>query len=327
MSRVLITGGAGLIGAAVARRLLADPDYDVRVADERQAPLWMREGCEIRSTDLRARGQALAAVKGCSQVIHLASFIGPAGAAAAHTCLEYEGALHNAAIAAALEREVERFVYVSTPLVFERAQLLPTPEQHLASCAAPASAAGFARLAGERLCRAAHEQHGLAFVICRPSATYGPLLGSDGEPGVHGALGELFQGALAADRPLPVSALPEQTLTPTHVDDVAEAIVMALASPAALNEDFNLAAPQELSVAEIAREIWRACGEVADELALEPGAGAADRDEPARSWPSAEKARELLGWRTQISFEDGVAATVAALREGDGVARRIGSAV
>jgi UDP-glucose 4-epimerase len=327
MSRVLITGGAGLIGAAVARRLLADPHYDVRVADERQAPLWMREGCEIRGADLRARGQALAAVKGCSQVLHLASFIGPSSAAAAHTCLEYEGALHNAVIAAALEREVERFVYVSTPLVFERAELLPTPEQHLESCATPTSAPGFARLAGERLCRAAHEQHGLAFVICRPSATYGPALGTDGEPGVHRALAELFQGALAADRPLRVSASPEQTLTPTHVDDVAEAIVVALASPAALNEDFNLAAPRELSVDEIAREIWRSCGEDADELALEPDAGAAERDEPARSWPSAEKARELLGWQAQIGFEDGVAATLAALREGDGAGRRIGSAV
>ncbi len=31
-------------------------------------------------------------------------------------------------------------------------------------------------------------------------------------------------------------------MTPTHVDDVAAAIVAALASPAALNEDFNIAA-------------------------------------------------------------------------------------
>lgn len=327
MSRVLITGGAGLIGTAVAPRLLADPAYDVRVADEREAPLWMSEGCEVRSGDLRVPAQAQAAVKGCSQVIHIASLTGREGATAPHTRLEYENTLHNALIGAALEREVERFVYVSSPLTFERAELLPTTESHLADCPAPASAQGFSRLSGERYCRAAQKQHGLEFTICRPSATYGAALGDDGEPGVDAALIELFEGALSASRPLRVSASSEQTLTPTHVDDVATAIVMALASPAAANEDFNLCAAHELSVAEIARELWLACGESADELALEPAAVSADRVAPARSWPSAEKAYELLGWRAQTDFADGAARTVAALREAEASGRRIGSAV
>ena len=38
MSRVLVTGGAGTIGAAVVRRLLRDADWEVRVADQREAP-------------------------------------------------------------------------------------------------------------------------------------------------------------------------------------------------------------------------------------------------------------------------------------------------
>ena len=38
MSRVLVTGGAGTIGAAVVRRLLRDPRYEVRVSDQREAP-------------------------------------------------------------------------------------------------------------------------------------------------------------------------------------------------------------------------------------------------------------------------------------------------
>ena len=66
MSRVLVTGGAGTIGAAVVRRLLRDPDFEVRVSDQREAPTWMREGCEVHTGDLRdlvrgARGDARAA--------------------------------------------------------------------------------------------------------------------------------------------------------------------------------------------------------------------------------------------------------------------------
>ena len=58
MQRVLVTGGAGVLGAAVVRRLLRDPDYEVRVSDQRAAPAWMREGCEVHRGDLRLLAEA-----------------------------------------------------------------------------------------------------------------------------------------------------------------------------------------------------------------------------------------------------------------------------
>ena len=60
MSRVLVTGGAGTIGAAVVRRLVGDPAWEVRVSDQREAPAWMREACEVHTGNLllRERGRA-----------------------------------------------------------------------------------------------------------------------------------------------------------------------------------------------------------------------------------------------------------------------------
>ncbi len=330
MSRVLITGGAGMIGSALARRLLADPAYDVRIADERAAPQWMREGCEIRTGDLRIAARADAAVKGCARVIHLAGFHAGEGKLA-HARLEHEATLHGAVVRAAIDGDVEHLVYVSSPLVFERAELFPTPEDHLELCAPPRSASGYAQLSAERLCRAAQAEHGLTFTIVRASAAYGaPAIGdlassAVGERGVSRPLAELIDGAIACDEPVEVAAPSEQTIAPTHVDDVAEAIAATLGSTAALNEDLNIAGPREASVAELARIAWRAAGEPDEQLSLSlRGDG---EQEPARSWPSAQKASELLGWQAQVELEQGIAASVRALRERAPLQGRIGSAL
>jgi nucleoside-diphosphate-sugar epimerase len=322
MSRVLVTGGAGTIGAAVVRRLLADPAYEVRVADQRPAPQWMREGCEVSTGDLRELDQARAAMKGCTHVIHLAAIVG--GIAnihrLPHTLTEANNALTGAVIRAALEHEVERFAYVSSSTVFERATEFPTTEAHLPDCPAPQSAYGFSKLTGEVYCRAAHDEHGLPFTICRPSGAYGPGEPPGAEPGIAHAVPDLIAKALSGQRPLEIFGSGEQTRTLTHVDDIADGIVTAMGSPAGLNEDFNISASEELTVAEIARIVWETCGEDPAAFALERGPSfAAD---VARRWPSAQKARELLGWEARIGVREGIAATVRWLRERETIRSR-----
>jgi UDP-glucose 4-epimerase len=315
VSRVLVTGGAGTIGAAVVKRLLADPAYEVRVSDQRAAPQWMREGAEVHTGDLRVPEQARAATKGCTQVIHLAAIVG--GIAnfhrLPHTLTEVNNSLYNAVIRAALDLEVERFVYVSSSMVFERAELFPTPEDYLPNCPVPLSAYGFSKLTGEVYCRAAHEEHGLPFTICRPFNAYGPGELPDAEPGIAHAVPDLISKVLSGQRPLEIFGSGEQTRTLTHVDDIADGVVTAMGSPAGLNEDFNISASRELTIAEIARVIWEACGE--DPEAFELTHLPTFAVDVQRRWPSVEKARRLLGWQARVELEDGIAATVRWLRE------------
>src|SRR5438105_2423187 len=267
---VLVTGGAGTIGQAVVRRLEREHGVAIRVADHRPAPDWMR--CEVIDGDLRDAAVARAAVEGCSHVIHLAAIVG--GIANFHklpfTLTEANNALTGAITRASLDTGVERFVYVSSSMVFERAFEFPTPEEHLLECPAPRSAYGFSKLSGEVYTRAAHDQLGLRYTICRPFNAYGPgELPDPDEPGIAHAVPDLIAKALGNQRPLQIFGSGKQTRTLTHVDDIADGIVTAMLSPAGENEDFNISASEELTVADIARLIWGSCGNDPDAFELE----------------------------------------------------------
>jgi UDP-glucose 4-epimerase len=316
VSRVLVTGGAGTIGAAVVRRLLRDPDWEVRVSDQRPAPRWMREGCEVHTGDLRSLDEARRATQGCTHVIHLAAIVG--GIAnfhkLPHTLTEVNNALYNAVVRAALDHDVERFVYVSSSMVFERATQYPTTEEHIWECPMPRSAYGFSKLTGEVYVRAAHDEHGLPFTICRPFNAYGPGEMPDDEPGIAHMVPDVIKKCLALPEgaALPIFGDGTQTRTLTHVDDIADGVVAAMAAPAGLHEDFNISASDEMTVAEIARVIWEACGRDPEAFALEHLASF--EVDVVRRWPSVEKAQRLLGWESRIGVREGVAQTVDWLR-------------
>ncbi len=316
MSRVLVTGGAGMIGSAVVRRLLRDGTHEVRVSDHRPAPAWMRARCEIQTADLRDPTVAGAAVGDCPHVIHLAAIVG--GIANFHklpyTLTEVNNALVGAVIHAALDEGVERFVYVSSSMVFERATEFPTAEEHLLDCPTPRSAYGFSKLAGEVYTHAAHDQHGLRYTICRPFNAYGPgELPDRDEPGIAHAVPDLIAKALADQHPLQIFGSGRQTRTLTHVDDIADGIVTAMSSAGGENEDFNISASEELTVAEIAGLIWEACGH--DRATLQLAHLPSFTVDVQRRWPSVEKARRVLGWEAGIDLRTGIAQTVEWLRD------------
>ena len=297
------------------RRLLRDPSWEVRVSDQRAAPTWMREGCEIHQGDLRDLGEAREATAGCLYVIHLAAIVG--GIAnfhkLPHTLTEVNNALYNGVVRAALDHDVDRFVYVSSSMVFERATEYPTTEAHIWECPVPRSAYGFSKLTGEVYVRAADEEHGFPWTICRPFNAYGPGEMPEPEPGIAHMVPDVIRKVLAGGRPLQIFGSGEQTRTLTHIDDIADGIVTAMDSDAGLREDFNISASDERTVAEIARIIWEECGE--DPNAFELEHLPSFEVDVVRRWPSVEKARRLLGWEARIGIREGIRDTIAWLRQ------------
>ncbi len=163
----------------------------------------MREACEVHTGDLRELDEARAATRGCSHVIHLAAIVG--GIANFHklpyTLTEVNNALYNAVVRAALEEDgLERFVYVSSSMVFERAEQYPTTEAYVWDCPVPRSAYGFSKLTGEVYVRAAHAEHGLPYTICRPFNAYGPGEMPEDEPGIAHMVPDVIKKCLTLPR-------------------------------------------------------------------------------------------------------------------------------
>jgi nucleoside-diphosphate-sugar epimerase len=133
------------------------------------------------------------------------------------------------------------------------------------------------------------------------------------EPGIAHLVPDLIRKVLAGQRPLEIFGSGEQTRTLTHIDDIADGVVTAMAGAAGENEDFNVSAAEELTVAEIARIVWEECGEPPEEFALEHLPSF--QVDVQRRWPSVAKAKRLLGWQAQIGVREGIAETVEWLRE------------
>ncbi len=136
----------------------------------------------------------------------------------------------------------------------------------------------------------------------------------DSVPGIAHAVPDLIRKALSGQHPLQIFGSGEQTRTLTHIDDIADGIVTAMVHPAGENEDFNISASEERTIAEIARIIWEACGLDPAEFELDRACRAIEVD-VQRRWPSVEKAKRLLDWEARVDLRDGIAETVEWLRE------------
>ena len=148
---------------------------------------------------------------------------------------------------------------------------------------------------------AAHDEHGLRYTICRPFNAYGPGEMPEDEPGIAHMVPDVIRKVLSGQRPLQIFGSGQQTRTLTYVDDIAKGIVTAMDSQAGLNEDFNISAGEEMTVAEIARIIWEECGEDPGAFELEH-VGSFEVD-VQRRWPDVSKAERLLGWKAMLDLD------------------------
>lgn len=312
---IVVTGGAGFIGSAVARHLLAN-GHRIRIADDLskgRVDLADEPGCEFLHCDLRRPEDAERALKGVDLCYHLAARIG--GIAYFHrypaTILSDNNLILTNVFTSAV-RQGAKVVYVSSSMVFERTKNFPTPESALMQSPAPISHYGFSKLVGEYYSRAFHEEWGLKFAICRPFNAYGPGEYPEDEPGLAHVIPDLIKKTLAGDYPLEILGSGRQERCFTYVDDVAEAICLAGLAPRAEGDDFNIGNPEPTSIRELARLAWECCGRTEPfRLRHLP---ALPHDVQKRI-PDVSKIEKVLGWHPKVKLTEGLERTIAWYRE------------
>ena len=176
-------------------------------------------------------------------------------------------ATFDAAIAARRDGRLERIVVLSSSMVYESATVFPTPEGAQLTSPPPISTYGFQKLASEYFAKGALEQYGLPYTIVRPFNCVGigerravrdtDVMSGNVKLALSHVVPDLVLKVLKGQDPLHILGEGNQVRHYTYGGDLARGIRLAMESPAALNEDFNLSTAASTTVLELAEAIWR----------------------------------------------------------------------
>jgi UDP-glucose 4-epimerase len=173
----------------------------------------------------------------------------------------------DAAIWAYQERKLRKITAVSSSMVYESTWVYPTPEGEQRRCPPPQSTYGFQKLATEYFAQGAHEQYGLPYTIIRPFNCIGigerrarcdkEVMSGNVRLAMSHVVPDLVQKILKGQNPLHILGDGNQIRHYTYGGDLARGIRLAIESPLALNEDFNLSTATSTTVRGLAEIIWR----------------------------------------------------------------------
>jgi nucleoside-diphosphate-sugar epimerase len=310
--RIVITGGGGFIGVALATRL-ADAN-DVVLCDldfSRNAYAYSSLGDHPNVTCVRVDVLDADALKraftGAQVVIHLAGVVG-VQQVLANTSKTLAVTIYGTqnALDAVQTLDIERFVYQSTSEVYgvdayDAVETDPTP---VGPSDDPRWSYAASRVAAEHIVQSYHRETGLPTVILRPFNVFGP-----GRVGDHAILRFIFQ-ALNGD-PLTVHNDGAALRAWCYIDDFVEGALLSLTQERAVGQTFNIGAPRNtVTMYQLACDIVKACESDSD-ITFQP---IKHSDVHLRA-PNVTKARDLLGYDPQVSLADALRATVEWYRE------------
>jgi len=314
----LVTGGAGFIGSNVAEALVARGDR-VRVLDDlstgRRENLQAIGEVELVEGDLRDPAAVRRAVAGVEGVFHQAALRSVPRSVDDPTStndVNVNGTLNL--LMAAREAGVRRLVYASSSSAYGDDPTLPKVETLPAN---PISPYAVAKLAAEHYCRTFARLYGLETVSLRYFNVFGPRQNPESK---YSAVIPRFLELALARRPLEVHGDGEQSRDFTYIDNVVQGNLRAMDAPDVSGEVFNVACGTRHSLLAIADAIGDFLGRPLERHHVAPRAG-----DVRHTQADIGKARRLLGFEPEVSFDDGMRRTCAYFVERFGQQRAAGT--
>ena len=309
--RVLVTGAGGFIGSHLTERLVELGAKTRALVRYRSNGSWgwlddssCKDDLEVVAGDICDRDNVMQAMKGIDIVFHLAAFIAipySYHAPASFVSTNVQGTLN--VLQAARELSVERVIHTSTSEVYGTARYTPIDEAHPLQAQSPYAAS---KIAGDKLAESFWLSYGLPVVTVRPFNTYGPRQSSR-------AIVPTIITQCLIDAKVRLG-----NLTPTrdmnYVSDTVEGFVRAALVPGAVGRTVNLGSGREISIGDLAHMAARFLGKT---ITIEQ-AEERIRPEPSeveRLVADNTVAREVLGWETSVSLEEGLKLTMEWIQE------------
>ncbi|MDR2033860.1 MAG: UDP-glucose 4-epimerase GalE [Helicobacteraceae bacterium] len=300
MKTILVTGGAGYIGSHTVKRLI-EQDFSVVVADNlvygHKEALPQNTPLEIVDLDDRGGLKALFAKYTFDAVIHFAAYA-YVGESVQDPAKYYRnnviGTLNL--LDAMLEADVKEIVFSSTCATYGEPQYTPIDEAHPQN---PINAYGAGKLMIERVFADYKRAYDLRYIALRyfnaAGATADATIGASHDPETR--LIPLVLRAAQSDKPVQIFGDEYDTADGTcvrdyiHIDDLADAHILALKAIDQYNGALNLGTGIGVSVREIINVAQKVVGKKIMFEIAKPRAG-----DPAKLVAANAKAREILGW-------------------------------
>ena len=304
--QVLLTGGAGFIGTALAARLLQENRVVVFDNGHRNSigdtALLAHPNLHYVTGDVLDAAAVRSAIEGCTLVVHLAAIAGVDTVLRmpVHTMKVSLIGTYNV-LEAAQSVGVERIIDFSTSEVFGT-YAYKVREGDITSLGAVGEARwtyAVSKLATEHLTHNYHREFGLPSVAIRPFNIYGP--GQVGEGAIHRFIVQALRG-----EDITIHNDGGQIRAWCYIDDMVDGILQALSRPEAVGHSFNIGNPRSIvTVYHLAREIVR-LAESSSQIKFVSW----DKVDVELRIPNIEKARDLLGFEPRVDLEEGILRTV-----------------
>ncbi|MFB8790504.1 MAG: NAD-dependent epimerase/dehydratase family protein [Potamolinea sp.] len=313
--KVLITGGIGFIGSNLARKLV-NLGADVLIVDslipEYGGNLFsisdIKDQLQVNISDVRDEYSMRYLVQGrdylfnlAGQTSHLDSMNDP------YTDLDINCRAQLSILEACRKYNSNiRIVFSSTRQLYGKPDYLPVDEKHLLR---PVDVNGINKMAGEWYHILYNNVYGIPATAIRLTNTYGP--GMRIKDARQTFLG-IWIRLLIEGKPFEVWG-GEQLRDYTYVDDVVDALLMAAIEDSAIGKIFNLGGDCVISLKDTAETMIKANG--GGEFNIREFPAERKRIDIGDYYSDDRLIRSVLGWKPQVSLQDGLSKTLKYYRE------------